>query len=103
MWFDYGLGIVIGCIVIIEDDVSIWYGVILGLNFVSMGDRCYFLIGWGVVLGGYLIILGGIDIGVNVVVVVGVIVIKLVLEGKIVYGFKVIICDCKFNSFNGFV
>ena len=47
VWLDHGLGVVIGRTAIIEDDVSIWHGVTLGSNFVSMGDRRHPLIGRG--------------------------------------------------------
>lgn len=103
VWLDHGLGVVIGRTAIIEDDVSIWHGVTLGSNFVSMGDRRHPLIGRGAVLGGHSIILGGIDIGANAVVAAGAIVTKSVPEGKTVYGPKATIRDRKPNSFNGFV
>ena len=51
VWLDHGLGVVIGRTAVIEDDVSIWHGVTLGSNFVSMGDRRHPLIGKGAVLG----------------------------------------------------
>jgi len=102
VWLDHGLGVVIGRTAIIEDDVSIWHGVTLGSNFVSMGDRRHPLIGKGAVLGGHSIILGGIDIGASAVVAAGAIVTKSVPAGKTVYGPKATIRDRKPSSFSGF-
>ena len=103
VWLDHGLGVVIGRTAIIEDDVSIWHGVTLGSNFVSMGDRRHPLIGKGAVLGGHSIILGGIDIGENAVVAAGAIVTKSVPPGKTVYGPKATIRDRRPGSFTGFI
>ena len=102
VWLDHGLGVVIGRTAIIEDDVSIWHGVTLGSNFVSMGNRRHPLIGKGAVLGGHSILLGGIDIGANAVVAAGAIVTKSVPPGKSVYGPKATIRDRKPGSFSGF-
>lgn len=102
VWLDHGLGVVIGRTSIIEDDVSIWHGVTLGSNFVSMGNRRHPRIGRGAVLGGHSIILGGIDIGENAVVAAGAIVTKSVPDGKTVFGPKGTVHDRKPNSFNGF-
>lgn len=102
VWLDHGLGVVIGRTAIIEDDVSIWHGVTLGSNFVSMGNRRHPLIGKGAVLGGHSIILGGIDIGANAVVAAGAIVTKSVPAGKTVYGPKATVRDRKPGSFSGF-
>lgn len=103
VWLDHGLGVVIGRTAIIKDDVSIWHGVTLGSNFVSMGDRRHPLIGRGAVLGGHSIILGGIDIGENAVVAAGAIVTKSVPADKTVYGAKATIRDRKPGSFSGFI
>ena len=103
VWLDHGLGVVIGRTAIIEDDVSIWHGVTLGSNFVSMGDRRHPLICKGAVLGGHSIILGGIDIGENAVVAAGAIVTRSVPAGKTVYGPKATIRDRKPGSFSGFL
>ena len=103
IWLDHGLGVVIGRTAIIEDDVSIWHGVTLGSNFVSMGDRRHPLIGKGAVLGGHSIILGGIDIGANAVVAAGAIVTKSVPAGKTVYGPKATIRNRTPSSFSGFI
>lgn len=102
VWLDHGLGVVIGRTAIIEDDVSIWHGVTLGSNFVSMGDRRHPLIGKGAVLGGHSVILGGIDIGENAVVAAGAIVTKSIPAGKTVYGPKATIRDRRPGSFSGF-
>ena len=103
VWLDHGLGVVIGRTAIIEDDVSIWHGVTLGSNFVSMGDRRHPLICKGAVLGGHSIILGGIDIGENAVVAAGAIVTRSVPAGKTVYGPKAAIRDRQPSSFSGFL
>lgn len=102
VWLDHGLGVVIGRTAIIEDDVSIWHGVTLGSNFVSMGDRRHPLIGKGAVLGGHATILGGIDIGAGAVVAAGAIVTQSVPPGKTVYGPKATIRDRKPGGFSGF-
>lgn len=103
VWLDHGLGVVIGRTAIIKDDVSIWHGVTLGSNFVSMEDRRHPLIGKGAVLGGHSIILGGIEIGENAVVAAGAIVTKSVPAGKTVYGPQATIRDRKPGSFGGFI
>lgn len=102
VWLDHGLSVVIGRTAIIEDDVSIWHGVTLGSNFVSMGDRRHPLIGKGAVLGGHSILLGGIDIGAGAVIAAGAIVTQSVPAGKTVYGPKATIRDRKPGSFSGF-
>ena len=103
VWLDHGLGVVIGRTAIIEDDVSIWHGVTLGSNFVSMGNRRHPRIGKGSVLGGPSIILGGIDVGERAVVAAGAIVTKSVHAGTTVYGNKATIRDRKPSSFKGFI
>lgn len=103
VWLDHGLGVVIGRTAIIEDDVSIWHGVTLGSNFVSMGDRRHPLIGKGAVLGGHSIILGGIDIGENAVIAAGAIVTKSVPANKTVYGPSATVRDRKPSGFSGFL
>lgn len=102
VWLDHGPGVVIGRTAIIEDDVSIWYGVTLGSNFVSMGDRRHPLIGKGAVLGGHSTLLGGIDIGAGAVVAAGAIVTQSVPAGTTIYGPKATIRDRKPDSFSGF-
>lgn len=102
VWLDHGLGVVIGRTAIIEDDVSIWHGVTLGSNFVSMGDRRHPRIGKGAVLGGHAIILGGIDIGPGAVVAAGAIVTQSVPAGKTVYGQRATVRERKPGGFSGF-
>lgn len=103
VWLDHGLGVVIGRTAIVEDDASIWHGVTLGSNFVSMGDRRHPLIGRGAVLGAHSVILGGIDVGENAIIAAGAVVTKSVPAGKTVYGPKATVRDRKPDSFSGFI
>lgn len=102
VWLDHGLGLVVGRTAIIEDEVSIWHGVTLGSNFVSMEGRRHPRICKGAVLGGHSIILGGIEVGEKAVVAAGAIVTKSIPAYKTAYGPKATIRDRKPGSFKGF-
>lgn len=93
-FIDYGMGIVIGEIVEIGDDVIFYQGVILGGIIWNKG-KCYFIFGNNVVVGvgvkvfGLFIVGEGVKVGFNVVVI------KEVLLGVIVVGIFgwIIMCE----------
>lgn len=64
LWFDHGLGVVIGQSAVIEDDVAMWHGVTLGSNFHQLpGKPRHPRINRGVTIGAGATILGGIVVG----------------------------------------
>ncbi|WLE01003.1 serine O-acetyltransferase (plasmid) [Agrobacterium leguminum] len=77
LWFDHGLGIVIGQTAVIEDDVSMWHGVTLGSSFHREdGKPRHPRINRGATIGAGATILGGIVIGEGAVVAAGSVVTK---------------------------
>lgn len=83
--FDYVIGVVIGEIVVIGNNVLILYNVILGGIGKVCGDR-YFKIGDGVLIGVGICVFGNVKIGDGVKIGVGFVVIKEVLLRIIVVG-----------------
>lgn len=87
LWFDHGLGIVIGQTTVIEDDVSMWHGVTLGSSFHREdGKPRHPRINRGATIGAGATILGGIVIGEGAVVAAGSVVTKNVEPFQTVAG-----------------
>ncbi|MFG6559013.1 serine O-acetyltransferase [Sulfitobacter sp. 1A15299] len=86
VWFDHGLGLVIGQTSVIEEGVSLWHGVTLGSNFVDMGEGRHPRLRRGAVVGAGAKILGPIEVGAGATVAAGAIVTKDVPPGHIVTG-----------------
>lgn len=85
VFIDYGMGVVIGEIVEIGDDVMFYYGVIFGGISWKVG-KCYLMFKKGVVVGVGVKVLGFIIIGENVKVGLNFVVVKDILDGVIVVG-----------------
>lgn len=91
-FIDYGMGVVIGEMAEVGDDVIFYYGVILGGISWNKG-KCYLILLNGVVVGVGVKVLGLIIVGVNVCIGFNVVVIKDVFVEVIVVGiFGRIIC-----------
>ncbi|MGV1768257.1 serine O-acetyltransferase [Rhizobium rhizogenes] len=103
LWFDHGLGIVIGQTTVIEDDVSMWHGVTLGSSFHTpeTGPR-HPRINKGAIIGTGATILGGITIGASAIVAAGSVVTKDVAPGQTVAGVPAQPKTRKADSFTGF-
>ncbi|SDI17723.1 serine O-acetyltransferase [Alloyangia pacifica] len=86
VWFDHGLGLVIGQTSVIEEDVSLWHGVTLGSNFVDMGEGRHPTLRRGAVVGAGALILGPVEVGAGATVAAGAIVTKDVPPGHVVTG-----------------
>ncbi|MBY6134897.1 hypothetical protein KUV61_03605 [Nocardioides marinus] len=86
VWFDHGLGLVIGQTAVIEEDVSLWHGVTLGSNFVDMGEGRHPTLRRGAVIGAGALILGPVEIGAGATVAAGAIVTRDVPPGHVVAG-----------------
>lgn len=103
LWFDHGLGIVIGQTAIIEDDVSIWHGVTLGSSFhTPVGRPRHPRLNRGAVIGAGAVILGGIIVGEGAVVAAGSVVTKDVEPNQTVAGVPAKAKIRNPNSFTGF-
>lgn len=103
LWFDHGLGIVIGQTAIIEDDVSIWHGVTLGSSFhTPVGRPRHPRLNRGAVIGAGAVILGGIVVGEGAVVAAGAVVTKDVEPHQTVAGVPAKSKVRNPNSFVGF-
>ncbi|NDV99994.1 serine O-acetyltransferase [Salipiger sp. PrR002] len=86
VWFDHGIGLVIGQTAVIEEDVSLWHGVTLGSNFVDMGEGRHPKLRRGAVVGAGALILGPVEVGAGATVAAGAIVTKDVPPGHVVTG-----------------
>lgn len=86
VWFDHGLGLVIGQTSVIEEGVSLWHGVTLGSNFVDMGEGRHPKLRRGAVVGAGAKILGPVEVGAGATVAAGAIVTKDVPPGHVVTG-----------------
>jgi len=85
LFIDYVMGVVIGEMVEVGDDVMFYYGVMFGgclLNCI----KCYFMIGDGVMIGVGVRVFGLIIVGVGVQIGVNLVVVKDVLFGVVVVG-----------------
>lgn len=88
VWFDHGLGCVIGETSVIEEDVSIWHNVTLGSTLNDDGPRRHPHVGRGAVIGAGAILLGGILIGKGSNIAAGAIVVEDVADNSLVVGCK---------------
>lgn len=86
VWFDHGLGLVIGQTAVIEEGVSLWHGVTLGSNFVDMGEGRHPRLRRGAVVGAGAMILGPVEVGAGATVAAGAIVTRDVPPGHVVTG-----------------
>lgn len=86
VWFDHGLGLVIGQTSVIEEGVSLWHGVTLGSNFVDMGEGRHPRLRRDAVVGAGAKILGPVEVGAGATVAAGAIVTKDVPPGHVVTG-----------------
>lgn len=86
-WFfiDYGMGVVIGEMVVVGDDVFMYYQVIFG-GCVCGQFKCYFMIGNCVFIGVGVKIIGNIMVGDDCKIGVNVLVVKDVVFGIVVVG-----------------
>lgn len=84
------MGIVIGEIVEVGDDVMFYYGVMFGGMFWNFG-KCYFIFEDGVLVGVGVKIFGFIMVGVNCCIGVNLVVIEDMLFGMILVGIFVCI------------
>lgn len=102
LWFDHGLGIVIGQTSVIEDDVSIWHGVTLGSSFNTREGPRHPIIKRGAVIGAGATIIGGIVVGERSIVAAGSVVTKDVPDGVTVAGVPAQVKARSGSSFTGF-
>jgi serine O-acetyltransferase len=85
VFFDHGVGTVIGATAVVEDGVNVWHGVTLGSTLTQAGDR-HPKVRRDATLGAGATILGNIEIGVGAVVAAGAVVLKPVAAGMVVAG-----------------
>lgn len=103
LWFDHGLGIVIGQTTVIEDDVSMWHGVTLGSSFHRAdGKPRHPRINKGATIGAGATILGGIIVGEGAVVAAASVVTKDVEPHQTVAGIPATPKARGEKSFTGF-
>ncbi|MCJ9690546.1 serine O-acetyltransferase [Rhizobium sp. PRIMUS64] len=102
LWFDHGLGIVIGQTSVVEDDVSMWHGVTLGSSFNTREGPRHPTVRQGAVIGAGATILGGIVVGKGSIVAAGSVVTKDVPDGATVAGVPAQIKVRNASSFTGF-
>lgn len=103
LWFDHGLGIVIGRSAIIEDDVFMWHGVTLGSTLSPQEGRRHPWIKRGAVVGAGAILLGDIVIGEGAVIAAGSVVTKDVPPHQTVAGVPAKPKARTETSFTGFI
>jgi serine O-acetyltransferase len=85
VFFDHGVGTVIGATAVVEDGVNIWHGVTLGSTLTQAGDR-HPKVRRNATIGAGATILGNIEIGEGAVVAAGTVVLKPVEAGMVVAG-----------------
>jgi serine O-acetyltransferase len=85
VFFDHGIGVVVGSTAVIEDEVSIWHGVTLGSTLTQAGDR-HPKVRRGATLCAGATILGNIEIGAGAIVAAASVVLKSVEAGMVVAG-----------------
>ncbi len=85
VFFDHGVGTVIGATAVVEDGVNIWHGVTLGSTLTQAGDR-HPKVRRDATIGAGATILGNIEIGAGAVVAAGAVVLKPVEPGTVVAG-----------------
>jgi serine O-acetyltransferase len=85
VFFDHGVGTVVGATAVVEDGVNIWHGVTLGSTLTQAGDR-HPKVRRNATIGAGATILGNIEIGEGAVVAAGTVVLKPVEAGMVVAG-----------------
>jgi serine O-acetyltransferase len=85
VFFDHGIGTVIGATAVVEDGVNLWHGVTLGSTLTQAGDR-HPKVRRDATIGAGATILGNIEIGPGAVVAAGSVVLKAVEAGMVVAG-----------------
>ncbi len=85
VFFDHGMGIVIGSTSVIEDGVNMWHGVTLGSTLTEAGDRHPKVRRDATICAGATI-LGNIEIGEGAIVAAASVVLKTVPAGAVVAG-----------------
>ncbi|MHA7685352.1 serine O-acetyltransferase EpsC [Cupriavidus sp. PET2-C1] len=85
VFFDHGMGIVIGSTAVIEDGVNMWHGVTLGSTLTQGGDRHPKVRRNATVCAGATV-LGNIEIGEGAIIAAGSVVLKPVAPGRVVAG-----------------
>ncbi len=85
VFFDHGIGTVIGATAVVEDGVNLWHGVTLGSTLTQAGDR-HPKVRRDATIGAGATILGNIEIGRGAVVAAGSVVLKPVEAGMVVAG-----------------
>jgi serine O-acetyltransferase len=85
VFFDHGVGTVIGSTAVVEDGANIWHGVTLGGTLTQAGDR-HPKVRRNVTIGAGATILGNIEIGEGAVVAAASVVLRSVDAGMVVAG-----------------
>jgi serine O-acetyltransferase len=85
VFFDHGVGTVIGATAVVEDGVNIWHGVTLGSTLTQAGDR-HPKVRRNATIGAGATILGNVEIGQGAIVAAGSVVLKSVEAGTVVAG-----------------
>jgi serine O-acetyltransferase len=85
VFFDHGVGTVIGATAVVEDGVNIWHGVTLGSTLTQAGDR-HPKVRRNATIGAGATILGNIEVGEGAVVAAGAVVLQAVAAGTVVAG-----------------
>jgi serine O-acetyltransferase len=85
VFFDHGIGTVIGATAVVEDGVNIWHGVTLGSTLTNAGDR-HPKVRRNATIGAGSTLLGNIEIGQGAVVAAGSVVLRAVEAGVVVAG-----------------
>lgn len=85
VFFDHGMGIVVGSTAVIEDGVNMWHGVTLGSTLMQAGDRHPKIRKDATICAGATI-LGNIEVGAGAIVAASSVVLKSVPPGAVVAG-----------------
>ena len=85
VFFDHGIGTVIGSTAVVEDGANIWHGVTLGSTLTQAGDR-HPKVRRGATIGAGATILGNIEIGEGSVVAASSVVLRAVEAHAVVAG-----------------
>ena len=85
IFFDHGIGLVIGSTSVVEDGANIWHGVTLGSTLTQAGDRHPKIRRNATICAG-AVILGNIEIGAGAIVAASSVVLKSVPPGVVVAG-----------------
>lgn len=85
VFFDHGMGLVVGSTAVIEDGVNMWHGVTLGSTLTQAGDRHPKIRKDATICAGATI-LGNIEVGAGAIVAASSVVLKSVPPGAVVAG-----------------